>query len=35
MTTKCDPTRVNEADVVRGSNCDFAVSVFYRNQESS
>ena len=31
---KCDPTRVNEADVVRGPNCDFAVNVFYRIQES-
>ena len=28
-----DPTRVNEADVVRGPNCDFAVKVFYRNHE--
>ena len=30
----CDPTRVNEADVVRGPNCDFVVNVIYRNQES-
>ena len=31
---KCDPTWVNEADLVSGPNCDFAVNVFYRNQES-
>ena len=29
----CDPTQVNEADVVRGPNRDFAVNVFYKNQE--
>ena len=34
LRSKCDPTQVNEADVVRGSNWDFAVNVFYRNQES-
>ena len=33
-TTICDPTQVNEADVIRGLNCDFAVSVFCRNQGS-
>ena len=32
----CDPTQVhvNEADVIRGPNCDFAVNVFYGNQDS-
>ena len=30
----CDPTQINEADVVRGPNCDFADNVFLRNQES-
>ena len=30
----CDPTWVNEADVIRGVYCDFAVNVFFRNQES-
>ena len=31
----CDPTWVkNEADVVREPNCDFAVNIFYMNQES-
>ena len=32
--TICDPTQVNEADVITGPNCDFAVKAFYRNQES-
>ena len=30
----CDPTQVNEADVVRRPNCNFAINVFHRNQES-
>ena len=30
----CDPTQVNDADVIRGPNCDFDVYVFYRNQVS-
>ena len=30
----CDPTQVNEANVVKGPNCEFAVNVFCRNQES-
>ena len=30
---KCDLTRVNEADVVRVPNCDFAVNVFNKNQK--
>ena len=29
----CDPTRANKADVIRGTNWDFAVNVFYRNQK--
>ena len=28
----CDPTQVNEADVVRWLSCNFAVNVFYTNQ---
>ena len=32
--SKCDPTQENDADVVRRPNCDFAVNVFYGNQES-
>ena len=29
----CDIMRINEADVIRGPNCDFALNVFYKNQE--
>ena len=29
----CDPTRVNEADVIWWPNCDFSVNVFYRTQK--